>query len=55
MCGKNMTDITVCVNRTCPLKETCYRYNCPKNEYRQAYFEGKYKNGECEYYWKELY
>lgn len=50
-----MADITMCTDMFCPLKETCYRFNAPVNEYRQAYFS-KTPNPEhkmeCDSYWK---
>ena len=33
-----MADITMCNGEGCNMKETCYRYKAPVNEYRQAYY-----------------
>lgn len=33
-----MADITMCKGTNCPLKESCYRFTAPENEYRQSYF-----------------
>jgi len=49
-----MSDITMCEGLECPLKEKCYRYTAPANEYWQAYFaEIPYdiESEECEHYW----
>jgi len=49
-----MADITMCEGIECPLKEKCYRYTAPANEYWQAYFtEVPYdiESEECEHYW----
>ena len=48
-----MADISMCSNKECTLKETCYRQKAYKNKYLQAY--GSFKqddNGKCDYYWK---
>jgi hypothetical protein len=46
-----MPDITLCVNKECPLAPTCYRHNCTPDPIHQSYarFEPK-EDGECEYY-----
>lgn len=51
-----MADITACYGENCPKKESCYRFTCDKNPWRQSYFmnvpyEEKEQN-KCEYYWK---
>jgi hypothetical protein len=33
-----MADISMCDGAQCPIKQECYRYTAPKNEYRQAFF-----------------
>lgn len=33
-----MSDITKCPGKDCTLKEDCYRFTAPVNEYRQSYF-----------------
>lgn len=48
-----MTDITMCVDKKCKKKKTCYRYNAPTNPYWQSYFlESPREKDECEYYWE---
>ena len=47
-----MPDITMCVGKFCPLKETCYRYLASPNEYQSYFLEAPYKNNDCEHYWK---
>lgn len=45
-----MLDITMCDNKECNKKETCYRYTAKPHEYWQSYctFMG---GKDCEYYW----
>lgn len=48
-----MSDITMCEGTDCPMKEKCYRFTAPINEYRQSYFVNvPLKDGECEHYWE---
>jgi len=48
-----MTDITKCEGTGCPLKDTCYRYTAPTNEYYQSFFiEVPYDGKECSHHWK---
>jgi hypothetical protein len=48
-----MPDITMCENRECPLRETCYRFKAEPSKWRQSYFvDMKPKDGKCDYYWK---
>lgn len=44
-------DISKCSNKDCPIKEKCYRWTATPNEFRQAYCEFEFKDGECEYFW----
>jgi hypothetical protein len=47
-----MADITMCGNKDCTLKETCYRFTAIANPYRQSY--AGYQQGEdgkCDDYW----
>lgn len=49
-----MADITMCDDNNCPLRESCYRFNAPVNEWRQSYFaESPNKNNDdkCPEYW----
>ena len=53
-----MADISKCVGKDCPLKDTCYRHTAPESCH-QSYFLGT--PGElvddgfkCEYYWENL-
>lgn len=43
-------DISMCENKKCPQKETCYRYKAKPDPYMQSFCKFKYRNG-CEYYW----
>ena len=49
-----MADITMCSDKDCSKKESCYRYNAKINECWQAYFGNspRKENGDCEFYWK---
>jgi hypothetical protein len=48
-----MADITMCDNKECILKEECYRFTAPVNEYRQSYFAEtpKQVEGKCPEFW----
>jgi hypothetical protein len=46
-------DITMCIGRDCPKKDTCYRFAAPPTWQRQSYFsEVPYDGEDCNYYWK---
>lgn len=47
-----MADITMCQNKDCPLKETCYRFKAIPSPYRQVYSDFKFENGKCKDYWE---
>jgi hypothetical protein len=42
-----MPDISMCDNKSCPLKENCYRFKAVPNPNRQSYMEFKHKDGKC--------
>lgn len=47
-----MSDITVCLNKSCNKRESCYRANATWNEYWQSVADFKPDdNGECSHYW----
>ncbi len=51
-----MADITMCRDKECPKKDTCYRYTAPVNKHRQSYFTESPKRKkmggyDCDYYW----
>lgn len=49
-----MADITMCEDKECPFKETCYRFTATPSEYRQSYFKNSPYNSynlNCEDYW----
>jgi hypothetical protein len=48
-----MPDISMCLNSTCPKKETCYRYMAEPDK-GQSYSSFSCVDGECEYYWPDL-
>ena len=48
-----MADITMCRDKGCSKKQSCYRYNAPANFYGQAFFiESPRHQDGCNYYWK---
>ena len=49
-----MADISMCDNRLCTIKETCWRFKAPVNEFRQSYLvdQRQDKDGKCEMYWE---
>lgn len=48
-----MADITKCPGEGCGLKNVCYRYTAPENEYWQAYFGETPKVDPCPFYWPD--
>ena len=51
-----MADISMCDNKTCPLKMTCYRFIAKPNPWRQTYGEFKWSEDNegkitCSHYW----
>ena len=55
-----MADITKCDgtkgNKTCPLKDTCYRHTAKPNEFWQSYFVEiplDFEKNVCQYYWND--
>lgn len=52
-----MADITMCNDKECTRKDTCYSYTATPCPYRQAYFvespkRKKMDGYDCDYYWK---
>lgn len=52
----DMADITKCINKECPLRAKCYRFNAPDSAIHQSVqkFEFKEVQGEvkCEWIWE---
>ena len=50
-----MPDITKCANKTCPLRDTCYRFTATSSSFRQAYCNFSYDTIEghttCDHFW----
>ena len=48
-----MPDISMCTNKYCPIRESCYRYTAIPSEYRQSYADFSYNEElkKCGYYW----
>lgn len=44
-------DITKCTNEECRSKNSCYRYTCKPNKYRQSY--SLFSESECECFIKD--
>ena len=47
-----MPDISMCMGRDCPLKETCYRHKAKPSDYQSYFMEAPYKDGDCSHYWE---
>lgn len=49
-----MADISMCKNKQCKDKDTCYRFNAVADKYYQSYLfiEGKQDKNTCGNYWK---
>lgn len=49
-----VADISMCQNKKCKDKDTCYRFNAVPEKYYQSYMliEGTKDKNKCEYYWK---
>ena len=48
-----MPDITMCCDRNCPKRDSCYRYRAEPTPRRQSYFSDTPREGEsCEWYWE---
>lgn len=47
-----MPDITMCEDKKCPKKDTCYRFLAEPTPCWQPYFVNSPRKGKnCEYYW----
>lgn len=47
-----MPDITMCENKDCPLKQSCYRYTAIPSRYQSyANFAPDLLSGKCEDFW----
>lgn len=46
-----MPDISMCKNKKCKLRESCYRFKAVPNPYRQAYATFKPVKDKCSFYW----
>jgi len=46
-----MADITMCKNKKCSKRKTCYRYMAKPDKHNQSYFL-KMNENKCEYYWE---
>ena len=52
-----MADITMCDDKDCQRKDSCYRYTATPSKYRQSYFvespkRKKMGGYDCDYYWR---
>lgn len=50
-----MPDITMCMNKSCPSKDTCYRFTASPNVMRQSYSAFQVEEGldKCNHYWQD--
>ena len=47
-----MPDITMCMNHSCPMADTCYRNQAKPDKYRQSWSNfNPDDEPECRYYW----
>jgi len=49
-----MADISKCPGTDCPMRDSCYRYIAPSNNFWQSYFTTapiEVSENKCEYYW----
>ena len=45
-----MPGITMCANKECPIKSSCYRSTAEPNGKYQSWADFEYKDGECDDY-----
>jgi len=45
-----MPDMTLCDNKDCPLKDSCYRSLAEPDKKYQSYASFEYEKNRCEYY-----
>jgi len=45
-----MPDISMCLNKGCPIKDRCVRYRAVPNKHRQSYCSFTY-DGDCTSFW----
>jgi len=52
-----MADISMCLNKSCPIKDKCYRTTAIPNEFRQAYSEFNYnkETESCDYFYDDIW
>ena len=46
-----MSEITMCVNKDCSLRNKCYRATATPDPLWQSYSKYEPKNGECDHFW----
>lgn len=46
-----MADITMCDNKECPRRDSCYRFTAVPNPYRQSYWYPTPDHADCKGYW----
>ena len=49
-----MPDISMCNNKDCKSRKTCYRYMAPPSEFMQSYLVIKGVMDKCKHYWEHL-
>ena len=46
-----MADITMCLGKGCQVRETCYRYTAPVDQYMQSVYTETPKTRPCPHFW----
>jgi len=46
-----MCDISMCLNKSCPMKSKCVRYRAVPSDIRQSYGSFKYDSDGCPNFW----
>lgn len=48
-----MADITMCSGQDCPMRDRCYRFTAPKNDWRQSFFFNPpiKEDKTCDHFW----
>ena len=46
-----MPDISMCLNKSCPARKSCFRYIAKPNDFKQSYSHFEQVDGECAHFW----
>lgn len=50
-CGVNVSDITMCKGKGCPIKKDCYRYTAKQDQMQSYFVKEPFEKGGCSFYW----